>query len=159
RQKRKCDRHAMRVTARPPSYAASIQSMREGVHRVHNAISIEGSAMTTSGRFLASTTLLVALLTVSAHAQTDVEVRGPTAGMLQFNGMQKYFLTGQLPQTPPIPHPPLISPHPTTLAPATPNEQASFIEGINRAGQLESTCDNCAMVDDGSPALGRNEID
>ena len=94
-----------------------------------------------------------------ALAQTDPGVRGPTAGMLQFNAMQKYFLTGHLPQTPPIPHPPLISPHPTTGATANANEQASFREGINRAGQLESTCDDCAMVADGAPALGFNEID
>jgi CxxC motif-containing protein (DUF1111 family) len=64
-----------------------------------------------------------------------------------------------LPHNPPIPHPPLISPHPITGAPANPNEQASFIEGINRAGQLESTCDACAMSPDGSPATGVNEID
>src|SRR5262249_57182395 len=44
-------------------------------------------------------------------------------------------------------------------APADPNEQASFFEGINRAGQLESTCDSCAMVTDGSPATGFKEID
>jgi CxxC motif-containing protein (DUF1111 family) len=79
--------------------------------------------------------------------------------MLEYNAMQKYFLTGQLPQTPPIPHPPLISPNPSTGVPASPNETASFIEGINRAGQLESTCDACAMVPDGSPATGVNELD
>jgi hypothetical protein len=44
----------------------------------------------------------------------------------------------------PIPHPPLISPHPVTGATATANERASFEEGILRAGQLESTCDSCA---------------
>ncbi len=33
------------------------------------------------------------------------------------------------------------------------------MEGINRAGQLESTCDNCAMIPDGSQALGTNEMD
>ena len=33
------------------------------------------------------------------------------------------------------------------------------MEGINRAGQLESTCDTCAMVTDGSPVNGRNELD
>jgi CxxC motif-containing protein (DUF1111 family) len=102
---------------------------------------------------------LCCLMSGSAWAQTDSGVRGPTAGALQFNAMQRYFLTGQLPQTPPIPHPPLISPHPTTGATATANEAASFREGINRAGQLESTCDDCAMVTDGSPVLGRNEID
>jgi CxxC motif-containing protein (DUF1111 family) len=43
--------------------------------------------------------------------------------------------------------------------PADPNEQASFSEGINRAGQLESTCDVCAMVPDGSLVTGMNELD
>jgi CxxC motif-containing protein (DUF1111 family) len=33
------------------------------------------------------------------------------------------------------------------------------MEGINRAGQLESTCDQCAMVTDGSPATGKGELD
>ena len=54
----------------------------------------------------------------------------------------------------PIPHPPLISPNPTTRATANQNEQASFEEGILRAGQLESTCDECADVTDGSPVPG-----
>jgi CxxC motif-containing protein (DUF1111 family) len=103
-----------------------------------------------------------AVLCVAASAvwaQSDPGVRGPTAGALQYNAMQKYFLTGQLPQNAPIPHPPLISPHPTTGATATQNERASFLEGIKRAGQLESTCDDCAMVVDGSPSLGFNELD
>src|SRR5262249_44580126 len=95
---------------------------------------------------------IMCLAAGASWAQTDPGVRGPTAGQLQFNAMQRYFLTGQLPQTPPIPHPPLISPHPTTGATADPNEAASFREGINRAGQLESTCDTCAMVTPGSPA-------
>ncbi len=34
-----------------------------------------------------------------------------------------------------------------------------FIEGINRAGQLESTCDTCADVTDGSPVIGLGELD
>ena len=102
---------------------------------------------------------ILCLAADASWAQTDPGVRGPTAGTLQFNAMQRYFITGQLPQTPPIPHPPLISPHPTTGAPANANEIASFVEGINRAGQLESTCDDCGMVTDGSPVLGRNEID
>jgi CxxC motif-containing protein (DUF1111 family) len=102
---------------------------------------------------------LICLAAGASWAQTDAGVRGTAAGTLQFNAMQRYFLTGQLPQTPPIPHPPLISPHPTTQAPATPTEQASFREGILRAGQLESTCDTCAMVTDGSLVLGVNEID
>jgi CxxC motif-containing protein (DUF1111 family) len=59
----------------------------------------------------------------------------------------------------PIPHPPLLSPHPVTGAPVTDNERASFEEGILRAGQLESTCDTCADVVDGSPVMGRGELD
>jgi CxxC motif-containing protein (DUF1111 family) len=51
-----------------------------------------------------------------------------------------------------IPHPPVISKNPTTGATITDNEFKSFFEGIGRAGQLESTCDQCAMVTDGSPA-------
>src|SRR5262245_27953098 len=54
----------------------------------------------------------------------------------------------------PIPHPPLLSPNPTTGATINDNERASFMEGINRAGQLESTCDDCADVIDGSPVPG-----
>jgi hypothetical protein len=56
-----------------------------------------------------------------------------------------------------IPHPPVISTHPTTRATINDNEFASFLEGILRAGQLESTCDDCADVTDGSPVvnLGR----
>jgi hypothetical protein len=57
----------------------------------------------------------------------------------------------------PIPHPPLISP--ATGAQVQVNEEASFIEGINRAGQLESTCDTCADVTDGSPVVGKGELD
>jgi hypothetical protein len=33
------------------------------------------------------------------------------------------------------------------------------MEGINRAGQLESTCDDCAEVVDGSPVVGLGELD
>jgi hypothetical protein len=63
-----------------------------------------------------------------------------------------------------IPPPPLISDHPTTGARITDNEKRSFVEGILRAGQLESTCDDCAMVTDGSPAVknpinGLKELD
>jgi len=36
---------------------------------------------------------------------------------------------------------------------------ASFEEGILRAGQLESTCDECADVIDGSPVIGMGELD
>jgi hypothetical protein len=59
----------------------------------------------------------------------------------------------------PIPHPPLISPHPVTGATADINEQASFEEGVGRAGQLESTCDVCADVTNGSPVTGLGELD
>jgi mono/diheme cytochrome c family protein len=59
----------------------------------------------------------------------------------------------------PIPHPPLISPNPTTGAPVTDNERASFEEGILRAGQLESSCDTCADVVDGSQVTGMGELD
>ena len=47
----------------------------------------------------------------------------------------------------------MISPNPVTGATVNENEKLSFFEGINRAGQLESTCDQCAMVTDGSPAV------
>src|ERR1700681_3581644 len=95
------------------------------------------------------TGVLCLLATTSAFAQTDPGVRGGlnnTAGYLQYRGIQ-------------IPHPPLISPHPTTGATVDPNEKASFIEGINRAGQLESTCDTCADVPDGGPVTGLGELD
>jgi CxxC motif-containing protein (DUF1111 family) len=118
--------------------------------------------MTLNLRRAAPATALLGLIAFPAYGQSDPGIRGGiqnTAGMRQFNAMQRYFLTGQLPQTPPIPHPPLISPHPTTGATASQNEQASFLEGIKRAAQLESTCDDCGMVVDGSPALGFNEID
>ena len=59
----------------------------------------------------------------------------------------------------PIPPPPVISPHPKTGAAINDNELASFQEGINRAGQLESTCDTCADVTDGSQVTGRGELD
>src|SRR5258707_12995392 len=58
-----------------------------------------------------------------------------------------------------FPHPPVISPNPTTGATITANELASFNEGINRAGQLESTCDSCADIPDGSPVVGLGELD
>jgi hypothetical protein len=84
-----------------------------------------------------------------ALAQQDPGVRGGlqnTAGYLQYRGT-------------PIPHPPVISQNPTTGATITANELASFNEGINRAGQLESTCDTCADVPDGSPVVGLGELD
>src|SRR5262249_18331209 len=79
-----------------------------------------------------------------ATAQHDPRGRGGiqnTGGGLQYQGI-------------PIPHPPLIGPNPKTGATVNDNEKALFEEGILRAGQLESTCDNCAQVTDGSPALG-----
>ena len=95
------------------------------------------------------TALLCLLATTSAFAQKDPGVRGGlnnTAGYLQYRGI-------------PIPHPPVISPHPETNATITANELASFLEGINRAGQLVSTCDTCADVPDGSPVTGLVELD
>src|SRR5262249_30865824 len=94
------------------------------------------------------------LLTTPALAQKDSGVRGGlqnTGGGLQAQGI-------------PIPHPPVISPNPTTGATIATNELKSFLEGINRAGQLEASCDDCAMVTDGSPAVtnpinGLKELD
>ena len=89
------------------------------------------------------------LLATSAFAQHDPGVRGGienTAGQLQFRAI-------------PIPHPPAIGPNPATGAEIGPNELISFVEGINRAGQLESTCDDCADVTDGSPVVGLGELD
>src|SRR5215470_19666369 len=94
-------------------------------------------------------TMLLCLAGSPTSAQTDPGVRGGmtnTAGALEQRGIQ-------------IPHPPVISPNPTTGATINPNELASFQEGINRAGQLESTCDTCADVLDGSPVIGLGELD
>ena len=118
---------------------------------------------------------LLGPLTLPAHAQKDPGVRGVTAGMLQYNAMLTYLKTRQNPATPPIPHPPLISPNPTTGAKiptvdqcasnppytlsAACNESFSFFEGILRAGQLESSCDDCGMVTDGSPVNRPGELD
>ena len=95
--------------------------------------------------------LIVATCAAStpSFAQRDPGVRGGyanTAGALQQRGI-------------PIPHPPVISPHPLTGARITPNELASFLEGVRRAGQLESTCENCASVVDGTPVTGQGELD
>ena len=89
------------------------------------------------------------LFSAIALGQTDPGVRGGiqnTGGGLQQQGI-------------PIPHPPLMSPNPTTGATVNANELASFEEGILRAGQLESTCDDCADVTDGSPVTGLGELD
>jgi hypothetical protein len=63
----------------------------------------------------------IALTATPTLAQHDPGVRGGvqnTAGMLQYRGI-------------PIPHPPVISPNPTTGATINANELASFLEGIN----------------------------
>jgi Di-haem oxidoreductase, putative peroxidase len=93
--------------------------------------------------------VLCCLATTSALAQHDPGVRGGinnTAGYLQYRGIE-------------IPHPPVIGPHPETGATITTNELKSFVEGIGRAGQLESTCDTCADVTPGSPVTGLGELD
>src|SRR5262249_51552311 len=97
--------------------------------------------------------LVILLPTTFAFAQKDPGVRDGLniGGARQAQGI-------------PLKPPPLISPHPTTRAPARPNEIASFQEGILRAGQLESTCDECAMVLEGSlvpvnPITGLKELD
>jgi len=96
-----------------------------------------------------STVALLCLSGMPALAQTDSGVRGGqqnTAGYLEYQGIQ-------------IPHPPVISPNPTTGATITANELALFNEGVGRAGQLESTCDSCADVTTGSPVTGLGELD
>lgn len=84
------------------------------------------------------------LVTAQLFVPKDPGVRGGlanTGGGLQQRGI-------------PIPHPPLLSPNPKTGATVNDNERASFEEGILRAGQLESTCDDCADITDGSPVPG-----
>ncbi len=93
------------------------------------------------------------LFATASFAQKDPGVRGGlqnTGGGLQAQGKK-------------IPPPPLISPNPSE-ATVTENEKLLFFEGILRAGQLESTCDDCGMVTDGAPAVinpinGLKEID
>ena len=107
--------------------------------------------MSNTHRFAQSLAFAFALLLSSnwALGQKDPGVRGGlnnTGGGLQQQGI-------------PIPHPPLISPNPTTGIPINENELASFLEGILRAGQLESTCDDCADVTDGSAVTGLGELD
>ncbi|HYM03401.1 MAG TPA: di-heme oxidoredictase family protein [Stellaceae bacterium] len=105
--------------------------------------------MSTFARLAAAIAVAMCLSMLPAFAQHDPGVRGGqqnTAGALEFRGI-------------PIPHPPLLSPNPNSGATVRPNELASFIEGINRAGQLESTCDTCADVKDGSPVTGLGELD
>jgi CxxC motif-containing protein (DUF1111 family) len=107
--------------------------------------------MKTTRRYAQNLAVTSALLIFSnwAFGQKDPGVRGGiqnTGGGLQQQGI-------------PIPHPPVISPNPTTGATINDNELASFLEGILRAGQLESTCDTCADVTDGSPVTGLGELD
>ncbi len=107
--------------------------------------------MRKSRKFMQNFAITCALLACSnlAFAQKDPGVRGGiqnTGGGLQQQGI-------------PIPHPPVMSPNPTTGATINENELASFMEGILRAGQLESTCDNCADVTDGSAVVGLGELD
>jgi len=96
--------------------------------------------------FCLSTISITCLAATTCLAQKDPGVRGGlqnTGGGLQAQGKK-------------IPPPPLISVNPSE-ATVTDNEKLLFFEGILRAGQLESTCDNCAMVTDGSPAV-RNPL-
>lgn len=94
---------------------------------------------------LATGVLLLSLSAVAA-AQTDPGVRGGldnTGGGLQSRGI-------------PIPHPPLISSNPNhPELRVNKNELALFLEGVKRAGQLESICDSCSVfpfgVGDGNP--------
>ena len=107
--------------------------------------------MTTMRMFAENLLIACVLVAFSSVAlgQKDPGVRGGiqnTGGGLQQQGI-------------PIPHPPVISPNPTTGATINDNELASFIEGIQRAGQLESSCDDCADVTDGSPVTGLGELD
>jgi CxxC motif-containing protein (DUF1111 family) len=89
---------------------------------------------------------VLCVLALPAQAQTDPGVRGGlnnTGGGLQSQGI-------------PIPHPPLISPNPNhPELTVSPNELALFLEGVKRAGQLESICDTCSVapfgVGDGNP--------
>src|SRR5215467_14326169 len=103
-------------------------------------------------RAIAPMLAVVSVLILSpglALGQKDPGVRGGlqnTGGGLQQQGI-------------PIPHPPVISPNPTTGATINENELKSFEEGILRAGQLESTCDECAEFTDGSAVTGVGELD
>jgi CxxC motif-containing protein (DUF1111 family) len=90
---------------------------------------------------LFGTALVICALTWEAFAQQDPGVRGGlqnTGGGLQAQGKK-------------IPPPPVISRNPTSGATISQNEFRSFQEGILRAGQLEASCDECAMVTEGSP--------
>jgi CxxC motif-containing protein (DUF1111 family) len=78
--------------------------------------------------------IMMTIVIPGVYGQKDPGVRGGlanTGGGLQAQGI-------------PIPHPPVISPNPNhpnlTLSN---NELQLFLEGIRRAGQLESTCGSC----------------
>src|ERR1044072_5275475 len=91
-------------------------------------------------RGLCATVFLFASAT-SLFAQQDPGIRGGfnnTAGMLQYRGIK-------------IPAPPVISPHPVTGATLTSNALASFNESNMSAGQLEASCNECAMITEGTP--------
>lgn len=104
----------------------------------------------------AECSLLVAMVSVAitpVFGQVDPGVRGGlqnTGGGLQAQGI-------------PIPHPPVISPNPNPSFTLSQNELALFLEGVRRAGQLESTCDTCSVpptgVGDGNRVVGLGEID
>ncbi len=93
-----------------------------------------------------ATAVFLCTLSAAAVAQKDPGVRGGlnnTGGGLQSQGI-------------PIPHPPLISPNPNhPELTVNKNELALFLEGVKRAGQLESICDTCSVapfgVGDGNP--------
>src|SRR5437667_8692279 len=107
--------------------------------------------MRMSRQFVQNLAITCALIACSnwVFGPRDPGVRGGlqnTGGGLQQQGI-------------PIPHPPVISPNPTTGATINEHELASFEEGILRAGQLESTCDDCAEFTDGSAVTGVGELD
>src|SRR5260370_41381978 len=102
-------------------------------------------AMTTTRRFAQNLAVMCALLVFCSWAfgQKDPGVRGGiqnTGGGLQQQGI-------------PIPHPPLINPKPNTGATINDNKLASFLEGILRAGQLESTCHTWSGLTQRSPGI------
>jgi hypothetical protein len=53
----------------------------------------------------------------------------------------------------------VISANSATRAAINLNELACFKEGINRAGQLEATCDTSPDVTGGSAVIGMGELD
>ena len=97
----------------------------------------------------AAVAAVACVLAIPAFAQQDPGIRGGTqntAGGLQHQGIA-------------IPHPPAIGPNPTTGATITDEELAAFNEGVNRAGQLEATCDACSDFPNGRAAVGVGELD